>query len=212
MTDRQPVTHIAGVAAPLERSNVDTDAIFPVSSEADAAERGFGAALFGRWRQDPEFVLNQPAYEQAVILVAGPDFGIGSSRETAVWALSGAGFRAVLAPSFGEIFRTNCVRNGILAARLTRQACDSVQRHLTGHPGTVLTVDLVGSVVTSDDGIVNEQIEIDGFARHCLVDGLDEFELLGTYQDRIDAVLAIHETWTPSTGKLAAAAERNNRR
>ena len=110
------VSQIRGVAVPFAYSGVDTDAMFPVSGEPVAAERGFGAALFWRWRTDPDFILNNPLYAEAQILVADADFGIGSSRETAVWALAGAGFRAVLAPSFGDIFRNNCIRNQVLAA------------------------------------------------------------------------------------------------
>lgn len=199
MTRPASVTEIRGVAVPFDYSSVDTDAIFPVSGEKAAAERGFGAALFARWRQDPSFILNRAVYADANILVAGADFGIGSSRETAVWALSGAGFRAVLAPGFGDIFRSNCVRNGVLTAVLDQPGRDRLQDHLATNPGAELVVDVAGSTVRSIDGSASEPIRIDGFARRCLVEGLDEFALLRGLQPRIDQVLAGTGDWVPDT-------------
>jgi len=184
------ISQIRGVAVPFGYSGVDTDAMFPVSGEPIAAEHGFGAALFWRWRADPGFILNDPVYAQAQILVADADFGIGSSRETAVWALAGAGFRAVLAPSFGDIFRSNCVRNGVLAAVIEPAARERVHGYLTAHPGAELIADIVAGTVTPADGAFTETLGIDGFARHCLVSGVDEFGLLASYRDRIDQVLA----------------------
>jgi 3-isopropylmalate/(R)-2-methylmalate dehydratase small subunit len=176
---------ISGVAVPFGYSSVDTDAMFPVSGESAAAERGWGAALFSRWRADPSFILNDPVYSGATILVADSDFGIGSSRETAVWALAGAGFRAVLAPSFGDIFRSNCVRNGVLTAVIDPGARQRVHDYLVAHPGAQLTIDVAGSMVEP----VGEPVRIDGFARRVLLDGIDEFSLLLTLADRTDAAL-----------------------
>lgn len=194
-----PVTEIRGVAVPYDYSSVDTDAIFPVSGEKVAAERGFGAALFARLRQDPEFILNQAVYATASILVAGADFGIGSSRETAVWALRGAGFRAVLAPSFGDIFRSNCVRNGVLTAVLDHPGRERLQGYLVANHGVELVVNVPDSTVRSDDGSVTEPIRVDEFARRCLVEGLDEFALLRDLQPRIDQMLAGSGDWVPDT-------------
>lgn len=194
-----PVTEIRGVAVPYDYSSVDTDAIFPVSGEKVAAERGFGAALFARLRQDPEFILNQAVYATASILVAGADFGIGSSRETAVWALRGAGFRAVLAPSFGDIFRSNCVRNGVLTAVLDHPGRERLQGYLVANHGAELVVNVPDSTVRSDDGSVTEPIRVDEFARRCLVEGLDEFALLRDLQPRIDQMLAGSGDWVPDT-------------
>jgi 3-isopropylmalate/(R)-2-methylmalate dehydratase small subunit len=176
---------IEGVAVPFGYSSVDTDALAPVSGEPIAAERGWGAALFHRWRADPAFILNNPIYQGAPILVADHDFGIGSSRETAVWALAGAGFRAILAPSFGDIFRSNCVRNGVLTAVIAPDARRRVHEYLLDNPGAELSVDLSTSVVEPP----HEPLQIDGFARRVLVEGIDEFELLRRLADRTDTTL-----------------------
>lgn len=176
---------IRGVAVPFEYSGVDTDAMAPVSGEPVAAEHGWGAALFHRWRADPAFILNDPVYQGASILVAGADFGIGSSRETAVWALAGAGFRAVLAPSFGDIFRSNCVRNGVLTAVIDPDARRRVHEYLLARPGAELTIDMEDLVVAPP----GEPVTVDGFARRVLVEGIDEFELLLEMANRTDAAL-----------------------
>ena len=226
----QPVREIRGVAVPFGYSSVDTDAIFPVSGEAIADEHGFGAALFARWRSDPGFILNREIFQSATILVADADFGIGSSRETAVWALRGAGFRAILAPSFGDIFRSNCVRNGVLTAVLTETVRERLHGYLEAAPGAELTVDLIACTVTATGGAVtdgaaadaadtsfSEPVRIDGFARRCLVDGIDEFDLLVGYQQRTDQVLNATGGWVPDTRRLAqdhprqAADDRSSR-
>jgi 3-isopropylmalate/(R)-2-methylmalate dehydratase small subunit len=181
---------IKGVAVPFGYSSVDTDAMFPVSGEQTAAEHGWGAALFHRWRADPGFLLNDPAYRDAAILVADADFGIGSSRETAVWALAGAGFLAVLAPSFGDIFRSNCVRNGVLTAVIDPAARLRVHEYLVAHPGAELTIDVAAATVApADEPVLREPVAIDGFARRVLVDRVDEFSLLLDLAERTDATL-----------------------
>jgi 3-isopropylmalate/(R)-2-methylmalate dehydratase small subunit len=207
------VSEIRGVAVPFGYSGVDTDAMFPVSGEAIAAEQGFGAALFARWRADPDFILNEPVYAGARILVADADFGIGSSRETAVWALKGAGFQAVLAPGFGDIFRSNCVRNGVLAAVIDPAARERLHRYLTARPGAELVVDVVAGTVAgsgavaggADSGAITEALRIDGFARHCLVSGIDEFGLLAGYQDSIDQALATAGPLPPGTRRVTGS-------
>jgi len=201
------ISQIRGVAVPFGYSGVDTDAMFPVSGEPVAEERGFGAALFWRWRADPGFILNDPVYADARILVADAEFGIGSSRETAVWALTGAGFRAVLAPSFGDIFRANCVRNGVLAAVIAPAARERVHAYLTAHPGAELIADIVAGTVAAADGAVAETLGIDGFARNCLVTGVDEFGLLASYQEDIDRVLATAGPLPPGTHGVTASSQ-----
>jgi 3-isopropylmalate/(R)-2-methylmalate dehydratase small subunit len=176
---------IKGVAVPFGYSSVDTDALAPVSGEPVAAEHGWGAALFHRWRADPAFILNDPVYEGAPILVAGDDFGIGSSRETAVWALAGAGFRAILAPSFGDIFRSNCVRNGVLTAVIAPDARQRIHEYLLARPAAELSIDLSDLVIEP----LGERLTVDGFARRVLVEGIDEFELLRQLADRTEAAL-----------------------
>ena len=182
---------------------VDTDAIFPVSGETLAEQHGFGAALFARWRTEPDFILNHEVYSQARILVAGSDFGIGSSRETAVWALRGAGFRAIVAPSFGDIFRSNCVRNGLLAAVVDHPTRARLQEYLLGHPGAELEIDVLESTIADPDGGLVAPIRIDGFARRCLVEGVDEFALLSAYQEKVDLVLRATGTWSTDTRRFA---------
>jgi 3-isopropylmalate/(R)-2-methylmalate dehydratase small subunit len=195
-------TLIDGVAVPFDYAGVDTDALFPVSAEGVADRHGYGAALFGRWRQDPEFILNHAPYAGAPILVTGPDFGIGSSRETAVWALRGAGIRAVLAPSFGDIFRSNCIRNQILAGTITRPDRDRLHAHLEAHRGLTLRIDLVGSTVTTGDGALSAPVAVDGFARRCLVAGLDEFRILAAAAAGTRASLGRQAAWAPDTVQI----------
>ena len=201
------ISQVRGVAVPFGYSGVDTAAMFPVSGEPIAEEHGFGAALFWRWRADPGFILNDPVYADARILVADADFGIGSSRETAVWALAGAGFRAVLAPSFGDIFRANCVRNRVLAAVIEPAARERVHAYLTAHPGAELIADIVAGTVAAADGAFTEAVGIDGFARHCLVTGVDEFGLLASYQEHIDRVLATAGPLPPGTHGVTASSQ-----
>jgi 3-isopropylmalate/(R)-2-methylmalate dehydratase small subunit len=192
-------TVIDGVAVPFDYASVDTDAMFPVSAEDTAARHGYGAALFGRWRQHPDFILNHAPYTGAPILVAGPDFGIGSSRETAVWALRGAGIRAVLAPSFGDIFRSNCVRNEILAGIVSHPDRDRMHAHLAARRGLTVRIDLQAGTAATGDGAVTVPVSVDGFARRCLVEGLDEFAVLAAAAAATKASLARNAAWAPDT-------------
>jgi 3-isopropylmalate/(R)-2-methylmalate dehydratase small subunit len=200
------VDSITGVAVPFDYAKVDTDAMFPVSSEAAAEQYGWGAALFGRWREAPDFILNHPPYAGAPILVAGPEYGIGSSRETAVWALRGAGVAAVLAPSFGEIFRSNCVRNGVLTGIVSAADRERLQAHLVANRGLEMVIDVRAETATTADGAISIDIGVDGFARRCLVEGLDEFALLAQAKPSVEQVLSRTSTWAPNT--LSAFADR----
>jgi 3-isopropylmalate/(R)-2-methylmalate dehydratase small subunit len=187
-TRLEPVSTIIGTAVPFDYSSVDTDAIFPVSADALARREGFGRALFARWRTDPDFILNRPVYADATVLVAGPDFGVGSSRETAVWALTGAGFRAVIAPSFGDIFRANCPRNRLLAATIDAADGEKLRSLLRDKPGTTVHVDVEAGLVTA--AAATYPLGIPGFARELLVRGIDEMDLLRERQQDIDELLA----------------------
>ena len=138
----EPFTAHTGRAVPLRRSNVDTDQIIPASYLKRVSRAGFGEGLFAAWREDPSFVLNQPQYDGATILVAGQDFGTGSSREHAVWALTDYGFRAVIAPRFGDIFRTNSTKAGLLPVALPEATVTALQDVIEADPGTEVTVDL----------------------------------------------------------------------
>jgi 3-isopropylmalate/(R)-2-methylmalate dehydratase small subunit len=198
-----PTPVVAGVAVPFDYANVDTDAIFPVSADAIARREGFGRALFARWREaDPGFVLERPQYAEASILVAGPDFGVGSSRESAVWALTGAGFRAVIAPSFGDIFRSNCARNRLLAATLDSAACAELREELSARPGARVSIAVSEGRLTGPSGRVLE-VGVGEFARACLVDGIDEYDLLARRRARIDEVLARREHLLRPTTRVA---------
>lgn len=187
-TRLEPVSAISGTAVPFEYSSVDTDAIFPVSADALARREGFGRALFARWRTDPEFILNQQVYAEATVLVTGPDFGVGSSRETAVWALTGAGFRAVVAPSFGDIFRANCPRNRLLAATIDPEDGEELRARLRAEPGATVHIDVEAGRLTVGDAAY--LLGIPAFARELLVRGIDEMDLLRERQRDIDDLLA----------------------
>jgi len=198
-----PTPVVEGVAVPFDYANVDTDAIFPVSADEIARREGFGRALFARWREaDPGFVLERPRYAGASILVAGPDFGVGSSRESAVWALTGAGFRAVIAPSFGDIFRSNCARNRLLAATLDSAACAELREELSARPGARVSIAVSEGRLTGPSGRVFE-VGVGEFARACLVDGIDEYDLLARRRARIEEVLARREHLLRPTTRVA---------
>src|ERR1700721_2353930 len=146
----EPFTTHTGRAVPLRRTNVDTDQIIPAEYLKRVSREGFGDGLFAAWREDPAFVLNQPASADATILVAGTDFGIGSSREHAVWALTDYGFRAVIAPRFGDIFRSNATKAGLLPVILPEAAVAALPDAVEADPATEITVDLAARVVVAD--------------------------------------------------------------
>ncbi|MBI4199133.1 MAG: 3-isopropylmalate dehydratase small subunit [Chloroflexi bacterium] len=193
----QPYTRVTGLVCPLERANVDTDQIIPAVYLKRIERTGFGQFLFSAWRFLPdgkpnlEFVLNFPHYQGATILVAGPNFGSGSSREHAVWALLDYGFRTVIAPSFADIFRNNCYQNGVLPVVLPQPAVDRIMQKAKPQPGYRLTVDLERQMVTDGLGL-EEVFEIDAFRRHCLLHGLDDIGLTLQHEDKITAYERAH--------------------
>jgi len=184
-------TSLDAVAAPLARINVDTDQIVPALYLQKPRSDDFGNYLFHDVRHDAagarrgDFVLNDPVYTQARILVAGRNFGCGSSREHAVWALHDGGFRTVIAPSFGDIFFSNALKNGLLPVRLPEDTVQSMLAELAAAPGARLRVDLRAQTVTRRGGEV-ESFAIDPFARHCLLEGLDEIDYTLTQRARIE--------------------------
>ncbi|MBT2321830.1 3-isopropylmalate dehydratase small subunit [Variovorax paradoxus] len=185
-------TRLDAVAVPLARGNIDTDQIVPALYLQKPRSANFGDFLFRDVRRDaegalrPDFPLNDPAYAGARILVAGRNFGCGSSREHAVWALSDGGFRAVIAPSFGDIFFSNAQKNGLLPVRLAEALVDGLLATLQASPGTKLCIDLAAQSVSAPDGSC-ARFEIDPFARHCLLEGLDELDYTLTQSARIEA-------------------------
>ncbi len=184
--------HLDALAVPLPRANVDTDQISPALYLQKPRSDDFGRYLFHDVRHDargalrPDFVLNDPVYRQAQILVAGRNFGCGSSREHAVWALFDGGFRALIAPSFGDIFYANALKNGLLPVRLPEPVVQSLLAELQSAPGTRLRVDLREQTVTSPGG-TRASFEIDAFSRDCLLQGLDEIDYTLTQSAHIEA-------------------------
>lgn len=190
-----------GVVAPLDRSNVDTDAIIPKQYLKSIKRTGFGPTLFDDWRYmepgepgmdhsqrevNPDFVLNKPAYQKSSILIARENFGCGSSREHAVWALDDFGLRAVIAPSFADIFFNNSFKNGFLPIRLSDEQVDQIFSEIEANEGYELTIDLEAQTVTTPTG-ESFSFEIDAFRKYCLLNGLDDIGLTLKHADEIRA-------------------------
>jgi 3-isopropylmalate/(R)-2-methylmalate dehydratase small subunit len=181
-----PFTTLTAVAVPLDRVNVDTDQIVPARFLRRPRDEGYGPFLFHDVREkDPAFVLDRGEYRGAEILVAGENFGCGSSREGAVWALAGIGLRAWIAPSFGDIFLENSFKNGCLAIALPQARVAAIREALVAAPGTRLTLDLGAQTVQWAGGV--ERFEIDAFRKECLLRGLDEIDLTLQHRDALDA-------------------------
>lgn len=185
-----------GVGVPLRRSDVDTDQIIPAVYLKRVSRTGFQDGLFAAWRAHEDFVLNHHAFRDGSVLVAGPDFGTGSSREHAVWALLDYGFRVVISPRFGEIFRGNAGKQGLLAAQCERADVEMLWKLLEAAPGTQITVDLETQTVRAEDLTVN--FMIDGYTRWRLLEGLDDIALSLRHAQEIDAFEARRPSWLPA--------------
>lgn len=190
-------TSHTGIAAPLKRSAVDTDQIIPAVYLKRVTKTGFEDALFASWRQDPEFVLNQPTYQGASILVAGPDFGTGSSREHAVWALRDFGFQVVLSTRFADIFRGNAGKQGLVTGVISESDLQAVWAALEAEPGISMTVDL--ETRRASVGDLDVGFDIDDYTRWRLLEGLDDIGLTLREADRIAQFEARREAWRPRT-------------
>jgi 3-isopropylmalate/(R)-2-methylmalate dehydratase small subunit len=190
-------TH-TGRAVPLRRSNVDTDQIIPAVWLKQVSRTGFEKGLFAAWREDPEFVLNQPEYQGASILVAGPDFGTGSSREHAVWALQQYGFRAVVSARFGDIFRNNATKMGLLPIELPEANVERLQAKIEADPAREFTIDLSRRELRCDEGGV-QSFEIDDYTRRRLLEGLDDIGLTLRHADAITVYEEGRRSWLPVT-------------
>jgi 3-isopropylmalate/(R)-2-methylmalate dehydratase small subunit len=193
----EPVRVITGTALPLDRSDVDTDQIIPAEYLKRVERTGFGPFLFAEWRKDPAFVLNDDRYAGASILIAGANFGSGSSREHAPWALEDAGFRALIAPSFADIFRNNCTKIGLLPVELASESVRSLMDSVLDDPATRIVVDLERRVVRSLD--IEEAFELDDYTRWRLMEGLDDIGLTLRHEEEIAAHESTRPTWLPST-------------
>ena len=198
----EPFRVLRGLVAPLDRANVDTDAIIPKQFLKSIKRSGFGPNLFDAWRyldrgepgrdngsrpQNPDFVLNDPRYRSAQILLARRNFGCGSSREHAPWALLDFGFRAIIAPSFADIFYNNCFKNGLLPIVLTGHEIDRLFAATAAFPGFSLAIDLEQQTVAAPDGSMVFGFEVEPFRKHCLLNGIDDIGLTLTHADEIRA-------------------------
>ena len=207
----QKFSGLNGLVAPLDRANVDTDAIIPKQFLKSIKRSGFGPNLFDEWRYldhgepgrdnsgrplNPDFVLNQPRYQGAQILLARENFGCGSSREHAPWALEGYGFRAIIAPSFADIFFNNCFKNGLLPIRLAAQQVDALFKSAAGQVGYKLAIDLAQQTISAPDGTVYK-FEVEDFRKHCLLNGLDDIGLTLQHVDEIKVFETKHRTAQP---------------
>jgi 3-isopropylmalate/(R)-2-methylmalate dehydratase small subunit len=186
-----------GLVMPLDRANVDTDQIIPKEHLKSIKRTGFADALFGAWRHDPAFVLNQPRYKASTILLGRKNFGCGSSREHAPWALMDYGFRCVIAPSFADIFFTNCFKNGFLPVVLTEAEVDKLFYEAASFPGFKLRIDLDNQTVSTVDGGQVMRFEVDAFRKYCLLNGLDEIGLTLRHAEKIKAFEARRKTQFP---------------
>ena len=191
------VSAITGVAVPFRRSNVDTDQIIPAVFLKRVTKTGYDDALFSAWRQDPEFILNRPEYADPRILIAGSDFGTGSSREHAVWALRDYGFAAVISPKFADIFRGNAGKQGLLVGVVDEPTVERLWDELEAHPGMEATVDLESRTVTV--GNITVAFEIDDYTRWRLLEGLDDIGLTLRDEQAITEFESRRESWRPTT-------------
>ena len=186
-----------GRAMPLRASNVDTDQIIPAVYLKRVSRTGFEDGLFAEWRKEDDFVLNRPEYEGSTVLIAGPDFGTGSSREHAVWALRDYGFRVVLSPRFADIFRGNSLKGGLLTVLLPQEVIDHLWRTVEEDPATEITVDLVEREVRAPG--VHESFELDDYTRWRLLEGLDDIALTLRHTDEIAEFETGRKSWAPVT-------------
>jgi 3-isopropylmalate/(R)-2-methylmalate dehydratase small subunit len=193
-------TH-TGRAVPLRRGDVDTDQIIPAVYLKRVTRDGFEDGLFHAWRQDPAFVLNQPQYDGADVLVAGPDFGTGSSREHAVWALQNYGFKAVISPRFGDIFRGNSLKGGLLTVLIAETDVQQIWDTVEADPSTAVTVDLVERQVRYNDVVL--PFEIDDYTRWRLMEGLDDIGLTLRHADDVESFEKNRPAWKPTTTAVA---------
>jgi 3-isopropylmalate/(R)-2-methylmalate dehydratase small subunit len=191
------ISVLTGPAVPLKRANIDTDQIIPAEFLKRVTKTGYDDALFYGWRQDPEFVINQEPYKHGGILVTGSDFGIGSSREHAVWALRDFGFQAVLSPRFGDIFRGNSGKQGLLAAQVAEHDIEKIWTITDSTPGIEISVDLVAKTVSVADLTV--AFEIDDYTRWRLLEGLDDIGLTLRSEAQITEFEGRRESWRPRT-------------
>jgi 3-isopropylmalate/(R)-2-methylmalate dehydratase small subunit len=195
----EPVTVVSGTAVPLDRSDVDTDQIIPSDWLKKVERTGFGAGLFSEWRDDREFVLNLPQFGGASILVAGPNFGTGSSREHAVWAIMDYGFQAVISPRFADIFRNNSTKNGLIPVQVEPDVAEALMRAVEADPTLEITIDVERRLVAAPAAGIETSFPLDDATRDRFLRGLDDIGITLQHSDEIDAYEARRPSWRPST-------------
>ena len=191
---------VSGRAVPLDRSDVDTDQIIPSDWLKRVERTGFGAGLFAEWRDDRDFVLNREEFAGANILVAGPNFGTGSSREHAVWALQDYGFEAVVSPKFGDIFRNNCTKAGVVPVQVDALTGRLLLDAVLAEPTMLITIDIERGTLEALAAGIETEFPLDEFTRARLVNGWDDIGLTLRYQDEIDSYESTRASWLPTTG------------
>lgn len=191
------ITSVTGIGVPLRRTNVDTDQIIPAEFLKRVTKTGFDDALFHSWRQDPDFILNREPFSHGSVLVAGSDFGTGSSREHAVWALRDFGFRAVISPRFADIFRGNSGKQGLLTAVVPESVVERIWSHIDANPGETVTVDLETRTVRC--GPIESPFDIDDYTRWRLLEGFDDIGLTLRHEAQIQEFESTREAWRPTT-------------
>ncbi|HUO47650.1 MAG TPA: 3-isopropylmalate dehydratase small subunit [Acidimicrobiales bacterium] len=195
----KPVTVVTGRAVPLDRSDVDTDQIIPSDWLKRVERTGFGVGLFSEWRDDREFVLNNPEYAGATVLVAGPNFGTGSSREHAVWALADYGFEAVVSPRFADIFRNNCTKQGLLPVQVEPELGRALLDAVAADPSLEITIDVARGTIEAPAAGLSGTFPLDEFTRARLLNGWDDIGLTLRHEDDIAAFETSRPGWLPST-------------
>ncbi|MEJ5255212.1 MAG: 3-isopropylmalate dehydratase small subunit [Acidimicrobiales bacterium] len=194
----EPVTVVTGTAVPLDRSDVDTDQIIPSDWLKRVERTGFGAGLFSEWRDDPDFVLNQPHHAGATILLAGPNFGTGSSREHAVWAIMDYGFRAVVSPRFADIFRNNCTKNGLVPVQVDADVAERLMRAVQENPALEITIDVSTRTLSAPEAGIETTFPLDDATRERFLQGLDDIGITLQHEAEIAAFEASRPAWLPS--------------
>jgi 3-isopropylmalate/(R)-2-methylmalate dehydratase small subunit len=196
----EPVSVVTGTAVPLDRSDIDTDQIIPSDWLKKVERTGFGAGLFSEWRDDREFVLNLPQFGGASILIAGPNFGTGSSREHAVWAIMDYGFKAVISPRFADIFRNNCTKNGLVPVQVSAEAGEAFMRAVEDDPTLEITIDVERGMVSAPAAGIDTEFPLDESTRTRFLEGLDDIGITLGHEDAIVAYESRRHRWLPSTG------------
>lgn len=194
----QKIQKIEGKAIPLDRANVDTDQIIPAVWLRRVERTGFADGLFSSWKQDPDFVMNKPEYQDGSILIAGPNFGIGSSREHAVWALMENGIQAVICPKFGDIFRNNATKTGLVPVIVPDDVNELLMKAATDEPGLEISIDIENRTLSVPEIGVEIEFPMDDFTQYRLLEGLDDIGITMQYADEITAYESTRPAWMPS--------------